>query len=67
MKRELIIRAFAGSFVLIGVGLGIFVSQWWLLLPVFVGANLIQSAITKWCLLEDILKKLNIGKDYSDI
>jgi len=25
---------------------------------VFVGANLFQSAITKWCLMEDILTKV---------
>jgi len=42
----------------VGTALGYFVSSWWLLLPIFVGLNLIQSAITKWCLLENILKKL---------
>ncbi|WP_324070460.1 MAG: hypothetical protein RSE15_11405 [Flavobacterium sp.] len=24
----------------------------------FVGANLLQSSITKWCLMEDILRKV---------
>jgi len=63
MKREHIIRIFAGSFALVGTALGYFVSSWWLLLPIFVGLNLIQSAITKWCLLENILKKFNTGKE----
>ena len=63
MKREHIIRIFAGTFVLAGVALTVFVSRWWLLLPTFVGLNLLQSGITKWCLLEDILKKLGLGKD----
>lgn len=67
MKREHIIRVFAGSFVLVGTILGYFVNSWWLLLPVFVGFNLIQSAFTKWCLLEDILKKLKVGKECIDI
>ena len=61
MKREHIIRIFAGTFVLVGTTLGYFVNAAWLFLPVFVGINLIQSAFTKWCLLEDILKKYNIG------
>jgi hypothetical protein len=28
---------------------------------VFVGANLLQSGFTNWCLMEDILKKLGVG------
>jgi hypothetical protein len=27
----------------------------------FVGANLLQSGFTKWCLMEDILRKLGVG------
>ncbi|MDE2312883.1 MAG: DUF2892 domain-containing protein, partial [Elusimicrobia bacterium] len=27
-------------------------------LTAFVGANLAQSSLTKWCLMEDILRKL---------
>ena len=57
MKNR-IIRAIAGSFVLLSVVLSIYVDQNWLWFTVFVGANLLQSAITKWCLMEDILSKL---------
>lgn len=67
MKREHVIRMFAGVFVLLGTLLGRFVDEWWLLLPAFVGANLIQSAITKWCLLESLLKKFKIGRECIDI
>jgi hypothetical protein len=63
MKREHIIRIVAGTFVLSGLALGRWVSEWWLLLPAFVGINLIQSALTKWCLLDDILKKLDMGEE----
>ncbi len=52
----------AGSLVLLGLLLAVTKNMWWLLLPTFVGLNLVQSAITKWCLLERILKKFNIGK-----
>ena len=61
MKREHIIRLFAGTLVLIGVALGHWVNSCWLLVPLFVGLNLVQSALTKWCLLEDILKKYGVG------
>jgi disulfide bond formation protein DsbB len=59
MKNR-IIRAIAGSFVLISILLSIYVNQNWLWLTAFVGANLLQSSITKWCLMEDILAKLGV-------
>lgn len=62
MKREHIIRIFAGTFILIGLGLYQWVHPAGLFLCLFVALNLIQSAFTKWCLLEDILTKLNVGK-----
>jgi hypothetical protein len=59
MKNR-IIRAIAGSFVLLSVVLSIYVDQNWLWFTAFVGANLLQSSITKWCLMEDILSKLGV-------
>ncbi len=58
--RNRAIRAIAGSFVLISLILAIYVNQNWLWFTAFVGANLLQSSITKWCLMEDILKKLGV-------
>ena len=49
------IRLIAGSLVLVSIALAVWVSYWWLLLAAFVGANLIQSAFTGWCLAEDLL------------
>ena len=60
MCMERWIRLIAGTFVLASVALGYFVSPWWLLFTAFVGANLFQSALTKWCLIEDILAKLGV-------
>lgn len=57
------IRAIAGIFVIISVLLGMYINQNWLWFTVFVGANLFQSAITKWCLMEDILDKVFKIKD----
>lgn len=59
MKNR-IVRGVAGSFVLISLLLAIYVNQNWLWVTAFVGVNLLQSSFTKWCLLEDILKKFKI-------
>ncbi|MBK9108760.1 MAG: DUF2892 domain-containing protein [Saprospiraceae bacterium] len=60
MNRTQIIRLFAGALILISVSLAHFLHPNWMFLAVFVGLNLFQSALTKWCLLEDILKKLKV-------
>lgn len=57
------IRAIAGIFIIISVFLSMFVHENWIWFTVFVGANLLQSAITKWCLMEDILEKVFKIKD----
>lgn len=59
------VRLIAGTFILLSLALGIpgspiFVSQWWLAFTAFVGANLLQSGLTKWCMLENILRKFGI-------
>jgi len=56
MTMERKIRAIAGTFVLASLALGWWVSPYWFLFTAFVGANLLQSAFTKWCLMEDILR-----------
>jgi len=63
MTRERIVRLVAGTLVLTSVALTWLVSPWWLLLGLFVGANLFQSSLTRWCLLEDILKKFSVKSD----
>ena len=44
-------------------GLGWFHSKYWLLFTAFVGLNLLQSAFTKWCLMEEILDKLGVARN----
>lgn len=60
---ERIIRAIAGTFILGSIALAVFVNIHWLWFTAFVGANLLQSSMTKWCLMEDILRKLGVGKE----
>ena len=62
MKMHYAIRLIAGTFVLISLALGWFVSPWWLLFTAFVGVNLIQSSITEWCLMESILERAGIAR-----
>jgi len=56
-------RIVAGTFILLSLALGIpgspiFVNQWWLAFTAFVGVNLLQSGVTRWCLMEKIMHKL---------
>jgi hypothetical protein len=61
MKMEHLIRIIAGTFILVSLALGTWVNHYWYLFTAFVGANLFQSGFTKWCLMEDILRKLGFG------
>jgi len=61
MTLERYIRIIAGSFVLISLALGTWVSPNWYWFTAFVGANLFQSGFTNWCLMEKILQKLGVG------
>jgi hypothetical protein len=60
MSMHYAIRLIAGSFVLISLALGYWVNPLWFLFTAFVGVNLIQSAVTKWCLMETILSRLGV-------
>lgn len=56
------VRMLAGTMVLVGLSLAHWMNPWWLLLPAFVGVNLIQSALTAFCPAEMIFRKLGVGK-----
>ncbi len=60
MVMERWIRVIAGSFILISLALAIWMNPWWWLFTAFVGLNLFQSGLTRWCLMEDILRKLGV-------
>jgi hypothetical protein len=60
MTVERYIRIIAGTFILVSLALGHWVSPYWHLFTAFVGLNLFQSGITRWCLMEDILKKIGV-------
>jgi len=60
MTLERGVRAVAGAFVLISLGLGYVHSPYWHLFTAFVGANLLQSAFTGFCPMEKLLQRLGL-------
>ena len=67
MNTERLVRIFAGSFILLSLFLAAYVNGIpltegpnWLWFTAFVGANLLQSGFTRWCLLEKILIRAGI-------
>ncbi len=66
MKSWQMVRLIAGTLILLSLALGIpgsplFLNPWWLAFTAFVGLNLLQSGLTRWCLMETILRKLGIN------
>ncbi len=60
-----IVRIIAGCLILLGLALGtpgspVFIAQAWLWLLAFVGLNLLQSGLTRWCLMESLLRRLGV-------
>jgi hypothetical protein len=58
-------RVIAGTFILLSLALGvqgspIYQSSYWLWFTAFVGINLLQSGLTRWCLMERILRALGL-------
>jgi hypothetical protein len=63
MTMERKIRLIAGTLILVSLSLGYWVSPYWYLFTVFIGVNLIQSSITRWCLMEDILRATGVHRE----
>ena len=65
MTPERIIRILAGTLVLLSLALGapgspLFVNANWLWFTAFVGANMLQSGFTRFCLPESLLRRLGV-------
>ena len=60
MTVERAVRALAGTLVLTSLVLSVLVGRWWILLAVFVGANLLQSAFTNFCPAELAMRHLRL-------
>jgi len=54
------LRLIAGTMILFSLLLAHFHTQNWLWFTAFIGVNLLQSSVTKWCLMMTILKKIGL-------
>ena len=62
MTIERALRLIAGSFILLSLALGHYVSPYWYLFTAFVGLNLFQSGFTNWCPMMIFLRKLGLSR-----
>ena len=60
MTIDKAVMAFAGTMVLVGLGLAQWFSPWWLLLTAFVGLNLLQASFTGFCPLASVLRRMGV-------
>ncbi len=56
MSIDRLVMLFAGSMILLSLGLSQLHHVYWLFLTAFVGANLVQASFTGFCPLAKILK-----------
>jgi len=60
MNVDRAVFAFAGLMILGSLGLGHWVSPWWLLLTAFVGMNMLQASLTGFCPAARIFRALGL-------
>ncbi len=53
----------AGVFIILSVILAHYVHEYWLFFTLFIGANLLQSAFTKWCPAMWVLSRMGFRKE----
>lgn len=61
MTVERVVHAFAGTMILLSILLANLVSPWFLAVTTLVGANLLQSAFTRFCPLAILLRRLGVS------
>ncbi|HET6933842.1 MAG TPA: DUF2892 domain-containing protein [Candidatus Angelobacter sp.] len=61
MTVERALRLTAGTFVMLSLALGYWVSPYWFLFTAFVGLNLFQSGLTNWCPAMWFFRKIGLA------
>jgi len=61
MNIDRAVLGFAGVMVLLSALLVALLSSWWLLLTAFVGLNLVQSSLTRFCPVAMLLSRLGFS------
>ena len=60
MKLNDYLRAIAGFFIMLSVGLGYYLHPGFYLFTAFVGLNLFQSAFSHWCPMISLLRRAGV-------
>ncbi len=60
MTLDRAVMLFAGTMVLLSVALTVWLSPYWVWFTVFIGLNLMQSAITGFCPAAIVFRKLGV-------
>jgi len=60
MSIDRIVHSVAGSFILASLALARYQNRHWIWFTVFVGANLLQSGLSNWCLMSWLLRRLGV-------
>ncbi len=60
MTVDRLIHIIAGLMIVGSLALARYVHPNWVWFTVFVGVNLFQSGLTKWCMMATILRKLGV-------
>lgn len=60
MNIDRAVFVFAGFVVLLGIGLSLLVSPWWLALSAFAGLNMMQAAFTGICPIARVFKAVGL-------
>lgn len=63
MNVDRIVHSVAGTMILVSLGLAHWHHPNWLWLTAFVGANLLQSGLSNWCLMSSLLAKAGVKTD----
>jgi hypothetical protein len=60
MNIDRAVMTMAGTITLIGVTLAAVFSTWWLLVPAFVGLNLLQASVTGFCPAATLFRRIGL-------
>ena len=60
MNVERSLRLIAGALVMVSLALAHYVNPYWYWFTAFIGLNLFQSALTNWCPMMTILRKVGV-------
>lgn len=63
MNADRIVHIFAGTMILVSLALTRWHNPNWIWLTAFVGANLLQSGLTNWCLMTRILARMGVSTE----